>query len=696
MTTVSDHRSNWVHTHHGWAEDRAQRDLRRNTIMARFARVLSMADSVLSGEPVACQFVAGAGSPASSWTDGETIRFSIEQLQLGLRDMEDEDVIYINGLNYHELAHHLFTPRKDTNLGRWAVQEGPNKFSVYNMLEDQRIERLLIAMYPSVRPFLHNIVLRFVLGLKGRGASADLSDAFPLMHGRRYIPEDIRNACRDQFRHQEDVQQLGALIDEYIMLVFPDPNNEQRAKEIVEEVLAILRNHIPPSVFGHSSDNTGVPEGGKTEKAAQEEAQDWAQWYEQQDEEEDEDEEGEGGSGKSDKKSDSDKKGKGKGKGEKDKSDSDSDDADSGGGSGKGDKGKEGDAGGTGDGADSDSDGSGQGSGQSDTPSDSQGAEKGGQGEGSDEGQGLGAGSTGSSMRAARRRDRYKDAQDVRNKMRKSIKAIGGSTAVKQEIADKRRYFSVDDGGVLALPVSPYGDQQVDATMRLVSSRFAEEVERLRADTDPGWNRNQPSGRINMKAAMSGVTDPDVLFDQWDADKMDATRIASAICLDSSGSMAGAMDLACQVSWVIKHAIEKVDGVCMLAQYDTTAAAVYSADEKADIAYYRGVEAGGGTMVAPALIAVEAAMQRRTESNKMIWILTDGDFSDAGWAQGKFPQLRAQGMTVVLFGIGAAAYKVQGYESVVDHAIGLDTLDDMVPAVRAIVMDLLRKKVGTD
>lgn len=691
---------------------RSQTDMKYRAAaqQARLAHVLSKADTILTGELVKVRFVAPSQSiygnslrpPAASWTDGETISFSVDHLHIANKPLTDQDIIHINGLNYHEVAHHLYGPRADTGYGRW-VKKNRTYFQTWNVLEDMRIERALIAMYPSVRPFLHSVILKFVVDASRR--SHNMETLHLLTYGRRYLPQDIRDAIRGVFRDPSILTRLEALIDEYLLLYFPSPTKEKRAREIVKEVYALMGSAMPASPYGHDhTSNDGVPESGETDRGTQKEALDWADYNESEEEDEsssdsDDDDSEEKGKGKSDSKDDDDSDDESSDDAGDSGAEGDEDDADSdakGSGDGEGD-----------DDADDDSDGSGGGSGDLDDEDDDDdpdssgdddedGDSEGGSGskssqskddEDEDDERALNpkneaptAGGAGSSHEANR------TPAEIRKMIRESMEEVAGDVDVAAEVKSKRDFMGVDDGSILALPSSNYADYDVSPTAKLVSKRFGQELEVLRSESDPGWNKMQPSGRINIMRAMQGA-DLDVLFDQWDADKMDATRIAAAIAIDSSGSMGWNIDLACEAGWVIKHAIEEIEGVCMMASYDTTSAAIYDAEEPADHSQYRAVAATGGTTVAPCVKALRNALAARRELHKMMFILTDGSFQDAPSAHEELAAAKENGVTVVLIGLGDYAEQfVLPYKDDVSLVVVIKTIGELVPIAKNIVV----------
>lgn len=170
------------------------------------------------------------------------------------------------GVAYHEVAHILWTPRFNhkpvKDLG--GIYRGRD---IWNLLEDQRIEGFFVARYKPAIPYFTRIVLNFVVDDK---AGADLTWLW--LHGRKYLPAEVRSAYRTSFEHALDRYMLqfdvtekvtsddfAKIIDEYRTLVFPADGD--RAVELIAEfsrLMALFR----PSVSDEFSDKADRFESG--------------------------------------------------------------------------------------------------------------------------------------------------------------------------------------------------------------------------------------------------------------------------------------------------------------------------------------------------------------------------------------------------------------------------------------------------
>jgi hypothetical protein len=197
--------------------------------------------------------------PAPAWSDGATITFNASEIQ----DMDLETLTQVTGLNYHELCHQLYTPRKGTEMVKWVIEN--QLMESMNILEDQRIETLFTARYPSVIPYLSSTCARWL-----SEDESDVSGTYLAIRGRRYLPVEVREAYRDEFAFPELIPTLARIIDEYRLLVFP--RDYERAKELIQQfndyvlqptgILDQIRAQV--SAYNYNPEDGGCTLGGPT------------------------------------------------------------------------------------------------------------------------------------------------------------------------------------------------------------------------------------------------------------------------------------------------------------------------------------------------------------------------------------------------------------------------------------------------
>ena len=94
--------------------------------------------------------------------------FTTNRISLGigcpsyLRTAPDsqERYLYLCGVDYHEIAHWLFTPKMPTRRRNSALYRAASQYpAAFNVLEDSKIELFLSSRYPSTKPYLINTAL---------------------------------------------------------------------------------------------------------------------------------------------------------------------------------------------------------------------------------------------------------------------------------------------------------------------------------------------------------------------------------------------------------------------------------------------------------------------------------------------------------------------------------------------------------
>jgi len=241
-----------------WQAERTEDDQLRSVRLNALCRVYEQADRVITGDPVLVHVMPDG--PAPAWSDGAAIYINASEIE----EIDLEALAQVNGLNFHELAHHLYTPRKGTVFMKWVLEN--DMMQAANMLEDQRIETLLVGRYPSIAPFLTATVARWLAR-----TPQDAVGNYMLVRGRRYLPVEVRDAFRDMFAQQELIPVIADIVDEYRTLAFP--RDYDRGKKLIQrfndEVLNKWTDKMPEGMnacTGRDPVTKGRPEPGKTQE----------------------------------------------------------------------------------------------------------------------------------------------------------------------------------------------------------------------------------------------------------------------------------------------------------------------------------------------------------------------------------------------------------------------------------------------
>lgn len=646
----------------GLSEEFQERILKLNTL----ARMYELTNRVLTGDPVVVH-IAPDG-PAPAWSDGQSITFNAEEIE----ETDLHTLTQITGLNYHELSHHLYTPRRNTDLTKWVIDNG--YFQAFNMLEDQRIETLLTGRYPAVIPYLQATILRWLAN-----TPQDLMTNYILVRGRRYLPVQIRERFRDLFMFPQLIPVIAEIADEYRTLAFP--RDYSKAQPLIErwqkEVLDPMNQagaglpQGPGGCTDRSPTTKGRPEPGKAQERDAERGR---------------------GMGKAESEFDPEAK-------------------------------KE--------------DGQGQGQSQSDQGEESK----------------PGAGGDSDEVAPLRKQDPYNAGREIQqsesesepSQSESSAKQVGNGHApsqhqpdrlpadlkdmiedsieevlarkdVQTDIRTKQRVLNGGDGKHSEMiRIGKYADNEVPLPAINAARRFAQELQRLRDESEPAWMREVPSGRINVQRVIKGC-ELDQAFDRWDEGN-DSTDIEAIILIDRSGSMrSNANDTMASIAcWAIKRSLEQIEANTTVYAFDDKTEVAYKRDEKTLRTRYKFIHGQGGTDPYDGLVAAERLFKVSRKSNKILFIISDGIF-DTNKNDEVIARLSKSGVLTALCLI-ASDQDVQHYRDIakrykeqypnnpeyhnlynLEHGAeiftNVTTAVDLVPFAKAVVAGAIKKRTG--
>jgi hypothetical protein len=254
----------------------------------RVAHVLSKVNTTLVGRDVPVKVMSGVHHQAPAWSDGNTVSINLDHLCMD--DFTTPDgMVGVIGLDYHELAHLLYTPYDNYGFVM-DVRRTSSRFNTWNLLEDQRIERLICGRWKAVRPYLAATIMRHIIAGSDKDAT-QMERLYPLLVGRAHVPANVRALARDRFIDQGVVDEIAGVVADYQTVVHP--SDDKKASDLVTEMERLLSTVTLPDLGDHKS--RPVPFiWNSTDKATEEQQRADGEAAQQQ---EDDDQEGEGGSG---------------------------------------------------------------------------------------------------------------------------------------------------------------------------------------------------------------------------------------------------------------------------------------------------------------------------------------------------------------------------------------------------------------
>lgn len=599
-------------------DENHDRAVRAVQVAERFA-------SIITRKNVTASLVTKTNVPAPAWSTGTTISFAESHIAGNLHTADG--VLSMKGLTCHEVCHILYTPRSGTNIAGWVRAQGLHRY--FNMLEDMRIERMLVGRFGrAVVPWLTATVAQHLLN-----EPAHVGSAFPLIHGRTYLPLELRVAVRQAFKSQETVRELASVIDEYVRLVFP--RNDAQGKVLIQRYAELLGQlEAEGEDFGGDCGTTteGFPSGDRPLKPSEQERDQHN--ADKRDDEEDDLEPGDQPVDKSDDEGDQPTDDGDATDGD----DSDDDDSTTDGGWG-GQPGDESDEDGDADGEGS-SDGDITGGNETDADaSDSSNSDGDDVSDGASTSTGNGAGSGDSND--------VPDITDVLNDVLNNIKSEHADS-IHDTIVEILGGAELAGDGADAPGAPRFEEFETTLDARLSSNALARELEDLQTQFDPGWERETASGRLNVGRYLRGA-DLDETFDRWQSGRDDAVDIECVIVLDCSGSMSDNMSVASTSMWALKRALDKVGASTTVVTYSyaSTTGVLYRADEEATDKV-RNVPANGGTSPLRALQHATNVLASSDRAVKVLFNITDGVWDDAESADELIATARRAGVLTSL------------------------------------------------
>ena len=598
--------------------------------LTKMAQVFTRADSTLALRPINVHIVNQEGG-APAWSSANDVYFNASHINA---EFDVQQLLALNGLNFHELAHVRYTPRNGSEICQWVIDN--NYWSAFNALEDQRIETLMTARFPSTVNWFVATVAQYLLNTPEAFATS-----YALLRGRRYLPVDIRRMSREAFKSQEHVPAIIEIVDSYRTLLYP--RDTERAKELIERFNDILKSL--PRIDDPNGDNSNDdseqtsrkklhdPNGHDDRPFNGHESSDSrpAPKEEQQQDAE--------RSKKIDKEDDATSS-------ESDSSPSDSDDdSDSENGCPAP--------------TDSDDDSDSEGTGDSDSDSDSDSDKKSGETPRGDFDDDVTVDDSeideslfdddynadNKSRHAGSTQGLDNNSKEVTDALEDIIESVTETLMkdldrLSSQITDKPLMGTTNVG---SLDKANFSEARANAELVLIQQQFAKELLRIKANYDPAWEYETRRGRLNMRRYLQGAS-LNKVFDKWSEGKDDVTAIEAVILLDRSQSMQGNnAKEAYKSMWAIKRSLDKAGANATVITFDSSTRILYSAEDKADAGVIRDAGASGGTNPTNAILTAQNIFATTDKPIRLLFMITDGAW-DSDKAEESVRKMREAGV----------------------------------------------------
>lgn len=538
--------------------------------------VLEKTDRILRSDKVDV-VIEQNNTPAPAFTDGRTIwiNSNYDPLKSSLsKGFSQKSVMITTGLNYHELAHCMFTPRFGTSLMDRVVRM--NMQFTANILEDQSAETRFVQLYRPAHRYFTALVSNFMMENEQY-----LANNYVLVSGRLFLPKKLRELFKDRFNHPEKIDDIDALVAEYKTL--RHPTDDEQMFRVIKDLHRLL-NDVQHS--GQDLYHGELKKGGIDDKATREVLQ--RQEYTPPEEEEQEDGE----------------------EGQEAQEGEQTAEAEDGGDDGEGSSVSEEEA----------DDGEGEGS--ADLESEDEPAEAEERRPSQDGGSSIGKEDAEKSVGDQSLEDALEEA------LEDSIEEIEEELDDRiQNIREEERNYKVsfdEQSHHTAVP---------DSTINSVVVRCQEEFRRVQVQHTPGWNTQQRYGKLNPKQYAKALQGSEYVFKRWREGVHDALDFEIVFLLDQSGSMHSTITTASKSLWALKRTFEELDGTVTVLGFSFQTSLLSQRGDRAlqgEIPIYHS---GGGTNVAEALDEARRILSVSQKKLKMTVVISDGGFSDHQQAQ---------------------------------------------------------------
>lgn len=643
------------------ADARRQRGLtaeeRENRRRRAICSVLQKTDRILLGSTKLTVDPVADPDMAPGWTTGAEIYINFASIA----GHTDEEMLAMWGLNYHELAHVMLTPRVRGKLRE--LVRNPHFRTAMNLAEDWRIETQFASLFEAADRYFQCTFANLVVQ-----APEDKDvEVYPLAAGRAYLRAADRERWRREFvkrhagttprdnlrfsinlePHQERLLDLDSeawslklrdIAELYCTLMWSkeDREHNQRIVHLIEELMVLIPwasadegdNHGMPMAGSSGVFGPDLPSQGQTSDEMEQMAADAAMVVVTESQEETERiNELLAEVDQAQAQSEDDR--------QADESDAEGDD---------------------------------------DTPrvtvdlrqrnnTDSSPTDKASAGQVS-----AGASSggyTGSQVYGAQLSDEQREAldrimasQDSFDAMLKDdLDSMATSVAAQRDLTSMRR--AVADALGEGMHLRPEADGAVQAApddIRATRNRLLREVRLMRSQLEGAYVNEQPAGKVHMRSWLNAMPSQRAhSFRAWLPDELDEAGIEVVGLIDRSSSMSGVLDHASQVTWALASAIQQAEGKVTLIGFSDPGKeeVLLGRDSRLDGYRYTSYGSYGGTTVSKALSMARQVLAASPMPNRVMYVVTDGGWSDTADALQEIRRMNADGVETVNVLLGA-------------------------------------------
>lgn len=606
---------------------------RQETRLEGMRRALEMTDGVVCRrQDISVHFAKGSQKHPAWCLQGRiTIAVDLIPDLMSVRGMGT-----LIGLNYHEVAHTLYSPVNSNSLTITRTKN-PHFEEAYRLLEENRVETLMIGRYAEVRKHFLLPVLTF---LKKMNTDSDI-ELFLLTHGRRYVPKQIRSSYREYFENRYGkpvAQKCADIIDQYRFVVLATRGDFQVAGDLVNELATILDsegiNNLAPDEdrVGGTAVIDLMAAAGAPSADFQKNSTDQKKDADKAKQQEEKDAAAESGAEEASGKPDQQEQ-----RVQEDQS-----------------------AGSARDGGDDSQDGGGEDDGPDESAPEDGG--RGGKDQPREAGRPAPSGMrSGGADDAPGGRDRDGDPassdgvgteegvsttlapHEMADEIQQEINNLLKDADVLSKVRSLRSAMDdhVAQNSVLPEDDARYRKWSVTAAMVRRSDDLYQQLQEMWAQIEPGWKFGVSDGsRLDMNRVFSAQSDEEMenVYVNWEEGRQESSGLEVVLVGDESESMSGYRSqvlgaggkkryhIASEGIWELRYALDRVGAKSTVLTFQTGCQVLYHRDEETDPGHYHLFSSTGGTYPKDAITEARRILAVSEMPYKLLIVYTDGQW----------------------------------------------------------------------
>lgn len=227
-------------------------------------------------QPVQCEIDRWTPT-VTAWTDFNRIYVAWPEATMPNRMDRDavlDTIAQMKGVMQHEMGHIRFTTswltvRQAAEMPKEYLNDNTKQdllHKCWNMLEDQRMECLVVESVPRIKNYFGTMVVNVILG--GEQTQVPMEQTWVMLAGRTYLPLDVLKLSAQMFDDfcaangiKNGARTWESLVNDY--KAAEKPKAIMKATVAAYEFIQKVRAAMPPTVDDHSRqrENDGAEEG---------------------------------------------------------------------------------------------------------------------------------------------------------------------------------------------------------------------------------------------------------------------------------------------------------------------------------------------------------------------------------------------------------------------------------------------------